>query len=941
MTANEGSLPKYSRVPLSLLLLLLPAFAADPVQFTSPGHTDLGEWSVAATVGPAAWQPGDTLSVSAVVTLNDSHLAAFAAATKAQPDGFVMLLTTERTFDADGWIRLGSDERMSTLVTPTGLGIEGGVQGAITSRFGYRHRTPVDVLVRVPVSAAAHANSQRAVTFQNDAALPTDLPPGIYRVRLDFGFTSNGRYYSLNGEQFAYRPFFNGQPTESHVYSPPLRASGRHATGRVVDASQIQPRLPWIVLAAYNSNGYAGVVADEDRPRFALSNRNIIPDDVILPLYDANGRKASYNLEPQFPTDTIELRSNIPWDYTKGEYSVVINAPDGSVTDLGTSPWVGANGQWPTTRKRTITAWQPPAYGFYTVNTKGWLADIWGNRYEGGGTYHFWIANRMTMATATFQGMPYPVGNRYGRDMAFNPPLPADVDFTATLFPNSDRTQATTVHYTGKANSAGIYGSVQGMQPLPFTAAGEYTAHILARAVDARGNLWVSSMRHAGVVYPPDTPIVARGKKVTVGNNYLDQGETNLEGYVAADGTQHLQHINFPFNAGDVLLIAAEGQGANKIEPVLTWDYANNPQPYASRLQTIGISNVQMETSNGLSPHMFPEYITTWAYYYGGAPRPGFMARFLVAEDGTRAPYWPTTNTNVGGQINASVNGDTAGDIYRLIGGVVLRKPGQTPLYAGYVASAFMLPPGSNNNRVIAPGAEDVLGPAGLTGRVFLVGTRPGMMYDAGTTFAPAVQIDPILPVTVLFTLEYPDGRTHSWQGTGDATGSFAGADRVTLDTPGIYRFHLTADWNGFRGVMPGLPADGGFLYVIDTNKPAGTPELKFNLPVESYFTPAVGLNITGTSTADSVYYAAIIPGAVIDQGVLPVTGGKFAYFWDPKLANQKSQTYDVTNLRTRAPALADVVHLTFFARERGADGKPYYSFQRIVLRGNKAICTK
>ena len=34
----------------------------------------------------------------------------------------------------------------------------------------------------------------------------------------------------------------------------------------------------------------------------------------------------------------------------------------------------------------------------------------------------------MTMATATFQGMAYPVGNRYGRDIGFAPAVPADVE---------------------------------------------------------------------------------------------------------------------------------------------------------------------------------------------------------------------------------------------------------------------------------------------------------------------------------------------------------------------------------------------------------------------------------------------------------------------------------------------------------------------------------
>ena len=44
----------------------------------------------------------------------------------------------------------------------------------------------------------------------------------------------------------------------------------------------------------------------------------------------------------------------------------------------------------------------------------------------------------MTLATATFQGMPYPVGSSYGRDIQFNPAVPADVQVTATLFVDSD-----------------------------------------------------------------------------------------------------------------------------------------------------------------------------------------------------------------------------------------------------------------------------------------------------------------------------------------------------------------------------------------------------------------------------------------------------------------------------------------------------------------------
>ena len=127
-----------------------------------------------------------------------------------KPDHFVMLVTAERTFDADGCLRLPSDERMSTLLTPTGLGIEGGVQGAVTNRFGYGFRTPVDELVTVPMTAAHKIENARQVTFNVTTKLPDDLPPGIYRLRFDYGVTVKNRLYNLNAEAFARRGFPQG-----------------------------------------------------------------------------------------------------------------------------------------------------------------------------------------------------------------------------------------------------------------------------------------------------------------------------------------------------------------------------------------------------------------------------------------------------------------------------------------------------------------------------------------------------------------------------------------------------------------------------------------------------------------------------------------------------------------------------------------------------------
>ena len=128
--------------------------------FSGDGYTNYGDWFTDVEVAPARWKPGQSLRVQAKLRVSDAHLAVLNQA-GVKADGFVMLVTAERTFDADGWLRLPSDERMSTLLTPTGLAIEGGVQGAVTKRFGYGFRTPVDELVTVPLTATRRVDNYR------------------------------------------------------------------------------------------------------------------------------------------------------------------------------------------------------------------------------------------------------------------------------------------------------------------------------------------------------------------------------------------------------------------------------------------------------------------------------------------------------------------------------------------------------------------------------------------------------------------------------------------------------------------------------------------------------------------------------------------------------------------------------------------------------------
>lgn len=905
--------------------------------FSGSGHTVYGDWRAEVVTNADRWRPAQAVEIVANIRFSDAHLSGLVAA-GIKADKLCLLVTAERTFDADGWMRLASDERMSTLLTPTGLAIEGGVQGAVTSRFGYAFNSPLDQLATLPVGQAVSNNDgTKTAVLSVESTLPMDLPPGLYRLRLDIGVMAGTRFYNFNGFGFAQRPSSDQAGTSTYLYSPLIPASGTHASGRAVNAATIQARIPWLLLAGYNSNGYRGVIADEDREHFATSDRSLIPDEVVLPMYDDAGTRLSYSLEPQFPADGIDPLQNIAWNWSSGQLSVRIVDPAGGQVDLGTVPVVAKGASGPTTKNSGFTAWKPALYGRYTVTAKGWVADATGQRYEGGGTFRFWIAKRMTLATATFQGMPYGVGSTYGREIQFNPPFPADVQVTATLYVNSSTSDTRTLTYSGKASSSGIFGAAQGMKPLVLSAPGEYHAQVLATYKDAEGHLWVSVMRHAGVVYAEGDRVIARGKKLSIGGKYVERGGTAFEGYVEPDGTSHLAHLTFPYAAGDVLLIGAEGQGANKIEPVLTYQPQGDTSAWDTKLNGVGTTNLRITTSNGYSPHLYPEYITGREYYYAAAPRPGFMGRFIVGESTVRAPYWPVSPHSFGSQIGASVNGDAPGDIYRLIGGVVLRPTTQGPAYSGYIASAFLLPKGSNNNRVVAAGSEDLNGPMGTRARFFLVGLRPGSAFEVGSAFRPALQIDPLLPVSITFNLTYPDGRTQSADGVSDRAGSFAGPATWPLDVPGVYRYRVIGRWNGYQGGMPGLANDEGEFYVYSKSRPAGTPGLRLEGPAQATFSPTTGVTLTGSSAARAVRYAVITPGAVIEQGELPVVGGRFQYRFSPATAHARVPLYDIVNNTTGKPQIGRVVHVTFFSKEETTAGT-YFDFARVILRGAVAL---
>ena len=334
-------------------------------------------------------------------------------------------------------MRLPSDERMSTLLTPAGLAIEGGVQGAVTTRYGYPFKSPVDQFLSIPVAQAAPGDTPatRVARFSVDAPLPAALPPGLYRLRFDFGVmvghagsTTSTATPSPRGRS---RPEAG---TITYFYSPIIPASGTHVSGRVVHGGAVQPRIPWLLLLELQlqrlprRRGRRG-----PRPLRHLRSQphpgRRDPADVRRQRERGSRTRSSPSSRP---TPSTRPRTS-PGTGPAGNCRCRSPAPTAAAW---TSARRGSSRNRATARRRRRRRFTcVEAAGLRPLHRDGQRVDRRHDRAaatRAAAPTASGSRKRMTLATATFQGMPYPVGSSYGRDIQFNPAVPADVQVTAT-----------------------------------------------------------------------------------------------------------------------------------------------------------------------------------------------------------------------------------------------------------------------------------------------------------------------------------------------------------------------------------------------------------------------------------------------------------------------------------------------------------------------------
>ena len=195
-----------------------------------------------------------------------------------------------------------------------------------------------------------------------------------------------------------------------------------------------------------------------------------------------------------------------------------------------------------------------------------------------------------------------------------------------------------------------------------------------------------------------------------------------------------------------------------------------------------------------------------------------------------------------------------------------------------------------------------------------------------------------MLPVTIRFVLTYPDGRTKTAEGTGDAFGSFVGAERWPLDVTGVYRYRLDGRVERPPGGMPGLPTRAGSSTSSERRVPSGTAGCASRARRSATFSADDRRPDHGQQDRRTVRYAVIMPGAVIDQGELAVAGGRFRTGSTRSPSTRECRLYDVVNNRDRQAPDRPARPRHVLLEEETPAGTPFFDFARVILRGTTAL---
>ncbi len=760
---------------------------------------------------------------------------------------------------------------------------------------------------------------------------------------------------------------------------------------QVVVGTPAPPRIAWTAFHDVLGYGHSGSLSEQDAEHLGLLNRVRYPTPLAL-------YPGEYTVNPGIPTlypeaglaglfigeETVvpEVRNYL--DLFAGVATAALIEPDGTRIDFGELPFEGNGPTGPVLRHGGFRL-SLPRTGEYVLELRGHMLDRFGRRYEAGGRYPFTVALPLSFSTPVKPGTNFLAGGIYPASAHVNPPVPAEVVVRVTYVPNSDEERKVVRTFTGTANRFGHFRP-EG-PPLRMEEPGEYSSLVTARYIDASGNLWQASQASAGVIAQHDPEMVLHGGRTFISCPHPDEEhyggwdryQLDFEGgssYLDEELLSQFDHV-FPYHSGDTLFVATTYPFESVVGIVLSMEArtkelakrvveAYNPEGRVYNYPTtprwrwpvflpdvfkfgednFGYYRISEEhpdhlpilsaNTEGLSPWLYPEHNEIEAYTYLGVIRPGFPVMSLAYGGSFMGPCWIISPNPYGGQINAGPNGDLPGDLYRVMGGLVVKDlvSGRNH-YAAYSSAIVTLPPGSYGTSVSAPGERAM---SWLNGRElpYFLGMDTSDVFMVGENMMLGGTVMPPVAANVTVTVTKPDGQQDVLQGRANRLGGWPPPAPVVVDQPGVYRVKVHVEADGEVGDVMGSGDGEFFHFAIPEEDPE---QLEIGLPpmtlVEHGTEIAVPLSWDEQLTDPRITWSVMMPGTVLDEGAVTPDGNSWSLGFDPRRAAIQFPFIDTVDHADGEPVYADTIVFTCLFEATGPEGKVWDAV-RVILRGDK-----
>lgn len=944
--------------------------AGDVRRFSIAGPIAQGEsvWSAIGRIETLSPEPGSTVMLELDATLNLPNLPeSLVGLSLIGEIGLQPVVVSEENVAA-----LLSNNGWSNVLTASGLAVDN-LHGDL----------PLGSVV-VPAAQVVRRGNQLVAGFRFKLEIPQDLPDGLYVP------TFQGRAQIGDSDVFAWEDngVFGTGTSSSRVRL--VRLPLVMNIGLVSDV-----RMLWTLFYDHPSDGSRGVLPEEDHGGEALSNRvRFNSPTYVLP-------PGSYPIEPYLPNlmpndFDVTAAPLLPVLFPGGRLSAAVTYPDGTVDNLpdaaitqnrlSTSAFVERErfgGQSPvdvyrlTTGNPSYTSYGFNDYGEYEISLTGGFEDIYGNRYEGGGTFELLIAELLDLTPGVLPGTPFHVGDAFFPGGHVSPGVPAGVDIRLRVF-TSDGQIAEHVFEGVQANR---YGYFLADEAFRFDVPGEYIVDYEARYEDLQGRLWAASLRSAGVIASPQSQHVAHGRSGVPGYT-----EIFVEDYRPAWFTSalyppdlDLESLYYPYFGGDVAIIHDGLEGG--IHPVLTvqdlsgsyesWLRGTIPGYVSSdgltldslaAVEELPVIPVLGGPDSIFDVSLAPEWVVNEAHTYISAVRPDVTVRQYVAgSDHPALPLYWDSDDPYNQQIGAGVTGDRPGDYFFLFGGTVVRNAEANIESITPYASLAIVGNVNDTPRIVPPYRGATGGPGGEPMMevhdepvdLFFhpTGMRPGQVMTVGDRFAVAGQAAPTLESLVSVVVTSPEGEGRSFSGETSPTGYFYDpAQDFAVDEVGVWTVQITVTPAGFSSagrVEPPLP-EGGVLGTINRTfsvfvLPENAPALEWSQEgdIDTEFRAGIPFNFGFELPVDwsdpRMFYAVTTSSYVLDSGEIRRAGNSFLYQYSPALLANTFPNLEFEGGGEGASA-ADVVTLTFVLTGIEPDGTQAIRSRTFTIMHDRLI---